>query len=167
MKNEGAKARTTIVNVLKFNDGTKKIWEGHNLITNEGDLVMAQKLAGATPTYAFINCLLGSGSGAAAKGDDYDVMSVIAGSEKAPSAGYPKVNDLDADNTGKGADVCTWKYEWATGDFSHSAVREGCITIAAAAAADKIFNRWVEAAAYEKSSSATLTQYVNVTITGA
>lgn len=167
MKNEGAKARTKIVTVLKFEDGTKKVWEGHNLITNEGDLVMAEKLADDTPSYAFINCVLGTGAVAAAKTDDYDDITPIAGSEKAPSAGYPKVNDTDTDNTGKGVDVCTWKYEWATGDFNNAAVREGCITIASPIAGSKIFNRWVEAAAYEKSSSATLTQYVNVSITGA
>jgi hypothetical protein len=167
MKDEQAKAKTIIVNVLKFKDGSKKTWKNHNLITNEGDLFMAEKLAGDTPTYAFANCVLGTGSTAAAKTDDYDDMTPISGSEKAPSSGYPKTNDTDTDNTGKGTDVCTWKFEWTTSDFNDSAVREGCITIATPIAGSKIFNRWVEAAAYEKSASATLTQYVNVTITGA
>ena len=160
-------AKTVIVSILEFSDGKKIVWEAHNLITNDGDLFMAQKVAGATPTYAFINCVLGTGSTAAAKADTYDSMTPISGSNKAPSSGYPKVNDTDSGNTGKGADIVTWKYEWTAGDFNNAAVREGCITIASPTSGSKIFNRWVEASSYEKSSSATLTQYVNVTITGA
>jgi len=166
MRKEDATAKTSIITVLK-EKGKKKIWENHNLITNDGDLFMAEKLADDTPTDAFINCVLGTGSTAAGKTDDYDDMTPISGSNKAPSSGYPKTNDTDSDNTGAGADICTWKYEWTTGDFNNAAVREGCITIASPAGGSNIFNRWVESAAYEKSSSATLTQYVNVTITGA
>lgn len=167
MKKENVSVKTKIVNILGYPDGSKKVWENRNLITNDGDLHMAEKLAAATPSKAFANCVLGTGATAANKTDDYDDMTPISGSEKAPSAGYPKVNDTDADNTGKGADICTWKFEWATGDFNNSAVREGCITVETPGAGEKIFNRWVESAAYEKSSSATLTQYVNVEITGA
>ena len=166
MKKENATAKTTIITVLEKN-GKKKIWANHNLITNAGDLHMAELLAGETPTAVLVNCALGTGSTAAQKTDDYDDMTPISGSNKAPSAGYPKTNDLDADNTGAGADICTWKYEWATGDFNNAAVQEGCITIASPTAGSPLFNRWIEDPAYEKSSSATLTQYVNVTITGA
>ncbi|MEE4258949.1 MAG: hypothetical protein V2I62_04260 [Bacteroidales bacterium] len=166
MQKEKVTAKTTIITVLEEN-GKKTVWENHNLITNDGDLFMAELLAGETPTDAFINCVLGTGAVAAAKTDDYDSITPISGSNKAPSAGYPKTNDTDADNTGAGADICTWKYEWTTGDFNNAAVREGCITIASPGVGSNIFNRWVEDAAYEKSSSATLTQYVNVTITGA
>jgi hypothetical protein len=167
MNKEISTAKTKIATVLKFKDGTKKTWENHNLITNAGDLYMAELLAGETPTNAFINCFLGSGSVAAAKDDDFSDFTLIASTEKAPSTGYPKTNDLDADNTGKGADICTWKFEWTTSDFNSSIIREGIISIASASGSDPIFNRWVEGAAYEKSASATLVQYVNVTITGA
>ncbi len=166
MIKDKAFSKGKIVTVLKYKNGEKKIWETHNLITNDGDLFCCEKLAGETPTNAFVNCVLGTGSTAATKTDDYDNMTPISGSNKAPSSGYPKTNDTDSDNTGKGADICTWKYEWATGDFNNSAVREGCITIASPTSGSKIFNRWVEDSAYEKSSSATLTQYVNITITG-
>ena len=167
MGKEKSTAKTTIVTVLKKANGEKIIWENHNLITNAGDLFMAEKLAGETPTNAFINCFLGSGAVAAAKDDDYSDFTLIASTEKAPSATYPKTNDQDADNSGKGADVCTWKFEWTTGDFNSAIIREGIISIASATGTDAIFNRWIEGAAYEKSASATLTQYVNVTITGA
>ena len=167
MKDENVAIRTTIVNILTFKDGSKKTWENHNLITNDGDLHMAEKLAGETPSVAFVNCVLGTGSTAANKTDDYDDMTPISGSNKAPSSGYPRTNDTDTDNTGRGVDICTFKYVWATGDFNNAAVREGCITIASPEAGSKVFDRWVEGSAYEKSASATLTQYVNIEITGA
>ncbi len=160
-------AKTKVVAVLKYADGRKETRECKNLITNDGDLHMAEKLAGDTPTVAFANCVLGSGDIAAAKTDDYDDMTPIAGTEKAPSSGYPKVNDDDGDNTGAGADICTWKFEWTTGDFNHAAVKEGCITKATPQAGDKVFNRWVWASAFEKASDATLKLFVNVEITGA
>jgi len=166
MTNDKAFSRGSIITVIKYEDGRKEIRKTHNLITNDGDLYCTEMLAGETPTNAFANCVLGTGSTAATKSDTYDSMTPISGSEKAPSSGYPKTNDTDSDNDGKGADICTWKYEWATGDFNNSAVHEGCITIASPTTGSKVFNRWVESSAYEKSSSATLTQYVNIEITG-
>lgn len=163
---ERVTAKTQIVAVVRKGDKVVS-HKTTNLITNDGDLHMAEKLAGDTPTVAFANCYLGTGSTAAGKTDNYDSMTVISGTEKAPSTGYPKTNDTDTDNTGKGTDVCTWKYEWATTDFNNAAVREGGIAKASATTGDKLFNRWVWGAAFEKASDATLTLYVNVTITGA
>lgn len=164
---ESVVARTVIINILREKGKPEKRWASSNLITEDGDYFMVQRLSGASPTHTLVNCVLGTGGTAAAKTDTYTNITAIAGSNKAPSAGYPKVNDTDSDNTGKGLYVCTWKYEWTMGDFNDPAVREGCITIASPIAESKIFNHWVEAEAYVKTASATLTQYVNVTITGA
>jgi len=167
MIKEKVLAITSIIAVIRDRQGKKKTIKTKNLITNAGDLHMAEKLAGDTPTVAFANCVLGTGSTAAAKDDDYSDMTPIAGSEKAPSAGYPKTNDDDGDNTGAAADICTWCYEWTTGDFNDGAVREGCITKATPSGSDALFNRWVWGAAFEKASDATMKLFVNVEITGA
>jgi len=153
-----------IVNILIDQvSGKRKVWESHNLITTAGLKWIVEKMAGETPTNAFVNLVLGTGSTAAAADDDYSDVTPISGANKAPSSGYPQTDDQDADNTGAGVNTITWRYEYATTDFNNSAVREGCITIAAPSGSCALFNRWVEASSYEKSASAILIQFVNVT----
>ena len=139
----------------------KNIIKAKNIVTNDGDLFYAQKGCGEAPTYAFVNCVLGTGIAAAAKDDDYDDVTPIADTNKAPSANYPKTNDTDEDNTGAAVDSVTWKYYWLGADFDDAAIAEACITIAAPEAGSKVLTRFKFVAAFAKEATDTLTLYVN------
>jgi hypothetical protein len=162
---EKALIKTTVIAIVKSSERTEK-YSCCNLITDDGDLHMAELLAGQTPTNTFNTCVLGTGSVAAAKTDTYDDVTPILGSEKAASSGYPRTNDTDPYNSGAGADICTYKFEWSESDFNNSAIREGCITVTSPTTGSKLFNRWVWSASFEKASDATMTLYVNIEITG-
>ena len=90
-----------------------------------------------------------------------------------PSSGYPKANDTDSDNTGKGTDVITYKFEWTTAQIntaSGNPITGGCILDTDATPADgvKILTHWNFAtpASFHKTSTDTLTLYVNHTMNG-
>jgi len=149
----------------KFGNVKAKI-KGANIITNDGDLFYAQKGAGEATTYEFANCVLGSGDVAEGKTDTYDTMTPIGSTEKAPSAGYPKTNDVDANNPDGGVDVVTYKYEWAKADFNAASIAEGCITIATPEAGSKVLTRFKFAAAFPKTADDTLAVFVNHELLG-
>jgi hypothetical protein len=185
MVNEKGRVRENVLAILTKPDGRKKFIRGEtdkynivaivknkygelksmvrakNIVTNDGDLFYAQMAAGEEPTYAFANCVLGTGAVEADKGDDYDDMTPIAGSNKAPSENYPKTNDSDEDNTGKAVDSVTYKYYWTGADFDEEDITEGCITIAAPEAGSKVLTRFLFASAFDKEATDTLTLYVN------
>jgi hypothetical protein len=96
--------------------------------------------------------------------------------------GYPKANDLDADNSGKGVDIVTYKFTWTTGQIntgSGNAITGGCIvqtsdvtssngSIQSIPSGTKLLTRWnfASPASFHKTSTDTLTLYVNHTMTG-
>ena len=139
----------------------KKTILGKNIVTNAGDLFYAEMGAGAAPTNAFANCFLGTGAGAEDKADDFGDLTLIADTEKAPTATYPKVNDQDADNTGAAADSITYKYEWTGADFAAASIVCGVIAVAAATGTDPVLTRFKFVAAFEKTATDTLTCYIN------
>lgn len=163
---ENLKLKENVVAVITRKDGKKRIFRAKNIVGNEGDKYYAQRACGETPTNNFANCRLGSGSAAAAKDDDYSDFTPIEGTEKAKSAGYPKTDDDDADNTGAGVDVITWKFEWTGADFNASGIREGIITIPSASGTDPLLTRWVWADAFSKDADTTLKLFVNHTANG-
>lgn len=151
-----------VIGILRDKFGKiKKIIKAENEITNDGDIWFAQLAASETPTNDFVNLVLGSGSIAVAKDDDYDDVTPIANTNKAPTATYPKSNDDDEDNTGKAIDSITWKYEYTKADFNSTIIREGCITIVTPIAGSKVLTRWVWPAIFEKTATDTLTVFVN------
>jgi hypothetical protein len=139
----------------------KSAVRGKNIVTNAGDTFYAQMGAGESPTYSFANCFLGDSAVAEAKDDDFSDLSLIASTEKAPSSGYPKSNDSDADNTGKAVDSVTYKYEWTTSDFNSSTINCGGIAESGASGTDPLLTRFKFSAQFEKTASDTLTLYVN------
>ncbi len=160
MRLENLKFKENVLAVLVKN-GKKKTIRAKNIIGNAGDIYYAQMCSGETPTNAFVNAVLGTGSTAATKNDDYDNMTPISESNKAPSSGYPKTNDDDGDNTDAGVDIITWKYEWSGADFSDTAIREGTITIASPTTGSPILTRWVWDASFGKDADTTLKLFVN------
>ena len=139
----------------------RKIW-GRNIVTNAGDVFYAQSACGETPTNAFANLYLATaGPATPAKADTYASFTVVAGSSKAKTATYPKTADDDADNTGAGTDIATWKFEYATGDGPFTSITHSFISIASASGTDPILNSYKWATAWSKDASTSAKVFAN------
>jgi len=153
-------------------DGKGKIKDiavGDNIVTDDDDLYYAQTACGETPDadHTFTSMYLGNGAAAGwGKTDTYDELTLIAGTEKAKSTGYPKTNDQDADNTGAGTDVATWKFEYVPADGNWTGITEACIGMASIVAGKPVLTGFDFAASFGKTSSDYLTVYVNHTMNG-
>ena len=103
-----------VIAVLTGPEGKRAI-PGKNIITSDGDIYYAQKSVGETPTDDFTagGVRIGTGSTTPAKADT-DVTTFITGFSIAESSGYPKTNDSDTDNSGRGTSTVTWLYEFTT-----------------------------------------------------
>ena len=151
------------------NNNSKKVQyiPGANIVTTAGNTYYAERSCEQTPTNAFANLYLAdAGPEPPVVGDNYGSFTVVAGSGKAKSAGFPKCPDTDVDNTGKGATVVSWKFEYATGDGPFTAISHSFISISGAGAAEAILNSYKWASAWSKDSSTTAVIYTNHTMLG-
>ena len=158
-----------VVAVLKdLIGGVHWLYPGKNIVTNDGDTYYAQMAVGETPTDDFAaagaGLRLGTSNTAPAK-TDTDVTTFGTDGDIVATSAYPKTNDGDADNTGAGVDIVTWKYEYGTGDANITGIQEGAIcddrTTPTAALTHFLF-----AGSFNKTSSNTLKVFVNHTFTG-
>lgn len=147
--------------------GEKRIIPGRNLVTNEGDKWYAQSACGESPTQTFANLYLATAGPTPAKDDDYSDFTFHAGSEKAPTATYPKTADGDSDNTGAGVDIVSWKYEYTTGDGPFVAVTHSFIAAAGASGTDPILNSYEWGASWGKDASTSAKVFANHEMLGA
>ena len=138
----------------------KRVW-GRNIVTDEGDKWYAQKICGEIPTNDFANLYLATGGPATpAKTDNYGSFTGVAG-EKAKTVGYPKTSDDDADNTGAGVDIVSWKFEYTTGDGPFTNITHSFISKAAAVGTDPILNSYKWAAAWSKDNATSAKIFAN------
>ena len=150
---------------------TPTLWmPGKNIVTNDGDLYYAQMASSTAPTNDFDHAttaglILGTGLTAVGKTDTVTETIIVSG-DTALESGYDKVNDGDADNTGAGTDIITWKYAYATGDFNDANISEGSIDVNHTTPGGAVLCHFLFAAAFAKSATNTLTVYVNHTFTG-
>ena len=162
--------------IVKENvDIGKKTWlYTHNIVTDDGDLYYAQMAAGdssITSDFGGSNgrMELRTGSATPAKDDVYsDVATPVTASRKGIDTGYPKTNDSgDADNTGDGLDIVTWRTYWATTDFNATGIVGGCIHVGGASPASgtKLLTHY-SITSFDKTASDTLKIFVNHTFTG-
>ena len=180
--------KNNICVVLKKADGTKQWFYGASIVTNDGDIYYAKLACSETPATdedfravasgAGATCILNNPSSAdtLAKTDAYQhVLTpiVTSGAQKDASSNYPKTNDGDSDNTGAGTDVVTYKFEWTTSQIDTSAgnaITGGCIIDknSALGTGKKILTHWnfASPASFHKTSTDTLTLYVNHTMNG-
>lgn len=141
---------------------------GLNIVTNDGDTYYAQSAAGESPDDDFDGAnsglRLGDDNTAVTK-TDTDVTNFLSGSALDLDAGYDKTDDDDANNTGSGADILTWRYSYLTSEGNVSDIIEGAIvdnrTTPTAALSHFLF-----AATFSKTSNDTLVVYVNHTFNG-
>lgn len=103
--------------------GEKRTMHTHNIVTNAGDEYYAERAAAETPNFTVAGMRLGTNAGTASAPLKTDVKlqtttgsSLLAGSEKAIDATYPKSNDGDTDNPGAGVDICTWRVSYLTSE---------------------------------------------------
>ena len=148
----------------------RKIW-GTNLVTDAGDVWYAQSACGEAPTNAFANLYLATacsedGSNPK-KTSDYSKFTVVAGSSKAKTAGYPKTSDDDADNTGADTDIVSWKFEYTTGDGPFTSITHSFIAKSGASGADPILNGYKWAASWGKDASTSAKIFANHEMKGA
>lgn len=148
--------------------GAELVMPGANIVTNDGDIYYAQMICSETPTDDFdaaaSGLRLGSSNTAPTKSDT-DVTTFLATSGHALDATYEKTNDGDADNTGAGVDIVTWRYSYLTSEGNVSGIQEGAIvdnrTTPTAALTHFLF-----AASFSKTSSDTLKCFINHEILG-
>ena len=138
-----------------------QMFVGANTVTNDGDIYYAERGAVDTITTDFSNSTaglrLGSSSAAVAK-TDTDVTTFITGANTAITATYPQVTDPDADNTGDGADIVSWKFDFGASAFS-AEVKEGAI-VDNDGSPSKALTHWT-ITAFTKTTSDTLKVFVN------
>ena len=148
--------------------GYKKIIHGLNIITDKGDKYYAQAACAETPDDDFIAAAagvrLGNDNTEPAKGDG-DVAAFLAGSAHALDAAYPKTNDDDPDNTGKGVDIVSWRFSYLTSEGNVNGVIEGAIVDDRTTPTGAL-SHFLFAAAFDKTASDTLKVFVNHTFNG-
>ena len=138
----------------------KRVW-GRNIVTDEGDKWYAEKICGESPTNVFANLYLATGGPVTpAKTDNYGSFTGVTG-EKAKTAGYPKTNDDDVDNTGAGVDIVSWKFEYTTVDGPFTSITHSFISKAAAIGTDPILNSYKWAAAWSKDNATSAKIFAN------
>jgi len=155
-----------VVANLILPNGERDLVLGHNLITTAGELHYAQLIAQTSPTNAFGVMEVATAVPTQAASDDRSDYTIQAGSEKAHSSGFPKINDGDAGNTGAGADVYTFKAEYVPGDGAWTGLLGGIITNATPGASEPILTGFDFSGTLAKDASTALTVWVNHAPTG-
>jgi len=177
MINEKMKIKGTIVAVLtNEKTGEKRTFVTHNIVTNAGDLFYAERgVNTAVPTnftdgagaFDGIMELYNGASAAPAKGNDRsDLAGLVTGSDQAMDSGYPKVNDLDADNTGAGTDIVTYLVSYAKGDANGTGIADVIITNPSPGASEALLMHAEFSASFDKTSNDTLKVFINHQMNG-
>jgi len=158
-----------VVVVLEGPAGTR-VFETDNLVTSAGDVHYAQRAAGATPTNVFDALVLGTGSATPAKANTYAALTPVSGSLKRFDAGYPKANDLDSANTGKGTTVTTFRVSYGASEANASNISRLAITNfqnGSPGSSEPLLCHAAFGTPFTKAGTDTLTVYWNHTFLGA
>lgn len=153
-----------VLAVLERPDG-KLLIPASNIVTDAGDVYYAQRGAAESPTNAFGILELGS-AGTPGKTANRSSFTQIAGTQKAHDTGYPKSNDADADNTGAGTDVVTYRTSYTKADFNASGISHGWITNATPGTSEPLLTGYAFAASFNKTADDTLKVFTNHQLTG-
>jgi len=153
-----------ITAVITRKDGSKAVIPGKNIVTDEGDIYYAQKVAGESTDFDTPFLRLGTGTSTPAK-TDTDVQTFITGSEKAVDSGFPQRNNADPGNTDGGVDTVTWKITYALGDLDTTGISEGAI-VDDGTSPTKALCHFLFSSAFDVADTDQLTVYVNHTFTG-
>jgi len=124
-----------------------------------------------TPTNEFRTLELANGGSAAPNvaNNRSNMVGIIGSTQKEPSQtpeNYPVTDDGDTLNTGRGADVMTYRYDYAAGDFNAVGIADLWITNQSPGASEPILNHADEASfpgavVFTKTATDTLQVSVN------
>jgi hypothetical protein len=148
--------------------GDIKVQYGHNLVGDKGDRYYAQMATTSSITDDFDGASSGLRLGSDATAPNKtsaDVLTLLAGTQHALDATYPKTSDIDADNTGAGADIVTWRYSYTTSEGNVTTIVEGAIVDNRTTPTGAL-TRFTFATAFSKTNSDTLKIFVNHTFNG-
>lgn len=154
-----------------------------NIVGNDGDIYYAKKSAGETPAtnenFLQGRAELRTGTVTPAKTNTYGyetgttaggLVTPVTASRLALSTNYPKTYDASAnssENSGGVIDAITYKYYWSTSSFSANGITGGAIhDNVSPVDATKLLTHWSFSASFSKTSTDTLTLYVNHTMNG-
>lgn len=107
--------------VIIREDGKKEVKRIKNIVTTAGDIYNAKRVAGEAVSgdYVFEKLYLFSNDWNAGhpnkSSTSGNITGYITGTEKGNDTGYPKTDDQDTNNAGRGADTVTWKITYGTG----------------------------------------------------
>ncbi len=138
----------------------KSLYPGHNIVTNDGDLHYAERMANESVTNVFTTHELAS-AGTPGKTANRSNVTVIGSTQKVQASGYPKTNDGDADNTGAGTDIVSNLGSYAKADFNAASITHGIITNPTPAASEVCLTVYAFAAGFGKTADDTLKVFVN------
>lgn len=179
---EASQIRGSVLAILRNEDtGLELVIPGLNIVTNDGDLYYAERGALLTtgtpiapvptdftdangvPDMIFEIYDNTPANNAPAKTNDRsDLLGTLAPSSgKAKDATYPLVNDGDADNTGSGVDIVTYRVSYTTGEANQADNTDVILTNPSPAASENLINHAEFAASFTKTSSDTLKVFVN------
>ena len=157
---------------------SRELIEAKNIVTTAGSVFYMQQITnGSFPalsptvaaiTNAFNTLELGSAGNLPAVGNDRSDITAIGSTQTLPTTAYPFVNDTDADNTGAGAAVLTWTFNYTAASFTAASITDAIITNASPGASEPIACHFDEttftpSGAFAKTSSDTLKMIYNVT----
>ena len=164
---ETLRIRGQVCVVLQRDGKTIDVRESRNIVTTAGDLNCAELWAQEAPANLFGIMELGTAGTAPAKTHDRsDISAYVASSQKAFTSGYPKTNDVDADNTGKGVDIVTWLTSYSTAEAIHAAIDRVFITNVSPGASEPLMMYAALGAPVNKTGADTMKVFVNEQPTG-
>jgi hypothetical protein len=141
------------------------------IVTTAGNVWFAQKSCGQVPTNDFDSLYLATacseGGGVPIVTSNYGSFTVVAGSEKHVTATYPQSPDADADNTGDGATIASWKFEYVVADGPFAAITHSFIAKTGAGGTDPILDGYKWGAAWAKDASTSAKVFANQAMLGA
>ncbi|RMH81568.1 MAG: hypothetical protein D6683_04050 [Actinomyces sp.] len=112
--------------VLLGADGSRRVIEAHNLMTQVGDQWMGERAAGLGTLGAVTGMRLGTGTTAAAKtGAGAAIVTYVTGSAQAIDSGYP-TSALNGT-----ARRITYRTTWAAGSATANGIAEAVLTVEA------------------------------------
>jgi hypothetical protein len=163
---------TKIIAVLEKANGEVEVHETKNIVTDDGDVYYAQRASGTTPTNFWTSgafdglMFLSQATTPPAKNQTYAALSSIQNTGgTAMISGYPKSNDSDTDNSGRGTKVVTYACSFSTGT-TYTNVADVAIAKAGASGTSPILMRALFSSTFTKATTDTLKVFVNHTMTG-
>ncbi len=180
--NNKTRIKGTVVAVLtNIHTGEKRTFKTENIVTDAGDLYYAERgalLTTGTPispvptnftdTNGVPDMIMElyddtPANNAPGKTNDRgDLLGTIApSSAKAIDATYPQVNDGDADNTGAGVDIITYRVSYLTSEANAADTTDVILTNPSPGATEPLINHAEFTASFTKTSADTLKVFVN------